>query len=79
MLDREFKVSCRWVDTAGAYIVSVGFLRESLGKWMSEWACSYLPEGRVVASCVGSEMHSSLPFDYSILCDLCMVCISLDQ
>ena len=63
MLVHEFKVSCRWVGTAGAYIVSVGFPLESLGKWMSEWACSYLPEGCVVASCAGSEMHASLPFD----------------
>lgn len=79
MLVHEFKVSCRWVGTAGAYIVSVGFPLESLDKWMSGWACSFLPEGRVVASCAGSEMHSSLPFDYSILCDFCMVCISLNQ
>ena len=34
-----------------------------MNKWLSGWACSYLPEGLVVASCAGSEMHSSLSFD----------------
>ena len=63
MLVYEFKVSCRWVGTAGAYIVSVGFPLESLDKWLSGWSCSYLPEGRVVVSCADSEILSSLPFD----------------
>ena len=63
MLVHEFKVSCRWVGPAGAYIVSLGFPLESMDKWLSRWACSYLPEGRVVASYTDSEMHSSLPFD----------------
>ena len=63
MLVHEFKVSCRWVSTAGAYIVSVGFPLESMDKWMSGRVCSYLPDGSVVASCVDSEMYSLLPFD----------------
>ena len=35
MLVHEFKVSCGWVGTAGAFIVSVGFPLESLDKWLS--------------------------------------------
>lgn len=61
MLVHEFKVSCRWVGTAGAYIVSVGFPLENLNKWLSGWFCSYLPEGRVVASCVDSEDVALVP------------------
>ena len=34
-----------------------------MDKWLSGRDCSYLPKGLVVASCAGSEMHSSLPFD----------------
>ena len=34
-----------------------------MNKWLSGWACSYLPDGCVVASCAGLEMHSLLPFD----------------
>ena len=34
-----------------------------MDKWLSGRDCSYLPDGRVVTSCAGSEMHSSLPFD----------------
>ena len=34
-----------------------------MDKWLSGRGCPYLPDGRVVASCAGSEMHSSLPFD----------------
>lgn len=34
-----------------------------MDKWLSGRDCSYLPDGRVVTSCAGSEMHSLLPFD----------------